>query len=146
MMPTITRIETAIPAGIMPNLILVRIHTDDGLIGCGETYYTPEYLIELGEPPDDMDRWLEYAEFAKKNQNRKVSYADLRNLLVKTQGLIDTYEELLQRKVDAGSVDAFLSDAVTLLSVVQSLLDQDANLVMATHEETMIPFVSRTEM
>ncbi len=107
---------------------------------------TREYLIELGEPPDDMDRWLEYAKFAKKNQNRKVPYADLRNLLIKTQGLIDTYEELLQRKVDAGSVDAFLSDAVTLLSVVQSFLDQDANLVMATNEETMIPFVSRTEM
>ena len=104
------------------------------------------YLIELGEPPEDMDRWLEYAEFAKKNQNRKVPYPALRDLLLKTQALIDTYEELLQRKVDPGSVDAFLSDAVTLLSVVNSFLDQDANLVMATHEETMIPFVSRTEM
>lgn len=105
-----------------------------------------EFLIELGEPPDDMDHWLEYAEFAKKNQHRKVSYADLRNLLIKTQGLIEVYEELLQRKVDTGSVEAFLSDAVTLLSVVNSFLDQDANLVMATNEESMIPFVSRTEM
>ncbi len=104
------------------------------------------YLIELGEPPEDMDRWLEYADFAKKNQNRKVPYAALRNLLLKTPALIDTYEELLQRKVDAGSVDAFLSDAVTLLSVVNSFLDEDANLVMAAHEETMIPFVSKTEM
>jgi len=107
---------------------------------------TRKYLIELGEPPDDMDHWLKYAEFAKKNQNRKVPYADLRNLLIKTQGLIEAYEELLQRQVDAASVDAFLSDAVTLLSVVNSFLAQDANLVMATNEETMIPFVSRTEM
>jgi len=46
-MPTITKIETAIPAGIMPNLILVRIHTGSGLIGCGETYYTPHAIEAL---------------------------------------------------------------------------------------------------
>lgn len=46
-MPRITAIETAIPAEIMPNLILVRIHTEDGLIGCGETYYTPQAIEAL---------------------------------------------------------------------------------------------------
>jgi L-alanine-DL-glutamate epimerase-like enolase superfamily enzyme len=46
-MPRITAIETAIPASIMPNLIVVRIHTDDGLIGCGETYYTPQAIESL---------------------------------------------------------------------------------------------------
>jgi galactonate dehydratase len=46
-MPRITAIETAIPHGIMPNLLLVRVHTDDGLIGCGETYYTPHAIAAL---------------------------------------------------------------------------------------------------
>lgn len=46
-MPRITAIETAIPAHIMPNLVLVRIHTDDGRIGCGETYYTPHAIAAL---------------------------------------------------------------------------------------------------
>lgn len=46
-MSRITAIETAIPAEIMPNLILVRIHTDEGLIGCGETYYTPHAIEGL---------------------------------------------------------------------------------------------------
>jgi len=31
----------------MSNLILIRIHTDDGLIGCGETYYTPQAIEAL---------------------------------------------------------------------------------------------------
>ena len=31
----------------MPNLLLVRIHTDDGLVGCGETYYTPHAIAAL---------------------------------------------------------------------------------------------------
>ena len=43
----ITAIETAIPSGIMPNLLLVRLHTDAGLIGCGETYYTPHAIASL---------------------------------------------------------------------------------------------------
>jgi galactonate dehydratase len=43
-MPKITAIETAVPAAIMTNLVLLRIHTDDGFIGCGETYYTPHAI------------------------------------------------------------------------------------------------------
>lgn len=43
-MPKITAIETAVPAGIMTNLVLLRIHTDEGFIGCGETYYTPHAI------------------------------------------------------------------------------------------------------
>ncbi len=46
-MPKITAIETAIPADIMPNLILIRVQTEDGLIGCGETYYTPHAIEAL---------------------------------------------------------------------------------------------------
>lgn len=46
-MPKITAIETSIPVDIMTNLLLVRIHTDDGLIGCGETYYTPQAIESL---------------------------------------------------------------------------------------------------
>ena len=46
-MSRITAIETAIPQGIMSNLLLVRVHTDDGLVGCGETYYTPHAIAAL---------------------------------------------------------------------------------------------------
>lgn len=46
-MPRITAVETVIPSDIMPNLIVVRIHTDDGQIGCGETYYTPHAVDAL---------------------------------------------------------------------------------------------------
>lgn len=31
----------------MTNLILVRVHTDDGQTGCGETYYTPQAIESL---------------------------------------------------------------------------------------------------
>jgi L-alanine-DL-glutamate epimerase-like enolase superfamily enzyme len=37
----ITAIETVIPDDIMPGLLLIRIHTDAGVIGHGETAYAP---------------------------------------------------------------------------------------------------------
>ena len=46
-MSKITAIETVVPADIMPSLLLVRVHTDDGLIGHGETYYTPQAIAAL---------------------------------------------------------------------------------------------------
>lgn len=46
-MTKIVAIETVVPAHIMPNLLLIRIHTDDGVIGCGETYYTPHAVEAL---------------------------------------------------------------------------------------------------
>jgi L-alanine-DL-glutamate epimerase-like enolase superfamily enzyme len=46
-MTRIVAIETAVPAHIMPNLILLRIHTEDGFVGCGETYYTPHAIEAL---------------------------------------------------------------------------------------------------
>jgi len=46
-MAKITAVETVIPDSVTPNLLLLRIHTDDGLIGCGETYYTPHAIAAL---------------------------------------------------------------------------------------------------
>lgn len=46
-MPKIIAIETSIPADVMTNLIVVRVHTDDGQVGCGETYYTPQAIESL---------------------------------------------------------------------------------------------------
>jgi len=43
----ITALETRILSETMPNLILLRVHTDEGITGCGETYYTPHAIEAL---------------------------------------------------------------------------------------------------
>ncbi|HYF36723.1 MAG TPA: mandelate racemase/muconate lactonizing enzyme family protein [Prosthecobacter sp.] len=43
----ITALETVIPADIMPGLLLLRIHTDAGFIGHGETYYAPHAVAAM---------------------------------------------------------------------------------------------------
>lgn len=45
--PKILRIETIVPSEIMSGLMLVRITTEDGLQGFGETYYAPETTATL---------------------------------------------------------------------------------------------------
>jgi galactonate dehydratase len=43
----ITRIETAIPQHVMPGLLALRIYTDAGYVGCGETYYAPHAVASM---------------------------------------------------------------------------------------------------
>ena len=52
----IVAIETIVPGdrSPLPSLVFVRVHTDSGLVGCGETYYTPRavstYIHEFLAP------------------------------------------------------------------------------------------------
>jgi L-alanine-DL-glutamate epimerase-like enolase superfamily enzyme len=43
----ITAIETVVPEELFPGLLLLRVHTDAGIIGCGETYYCPHAVAAL---------------------------------------------------------------------------------------------------
>lgn len=43
----ITAIETAIPADLMPGLLLLRVQTEAGHVGFGETYYAPHAVAAL---------------------------------------------------------------------------------------------------
>jgi len=43
----ITAIETVTPSDLMGNLMLLRIHTDAGIVGHGETYYGPTAVAAL---------------------------------------------------------------------------------------------------
>jgi len=72
----ITALETAElgPDSPMPRLVFVRVHTDDGLVGLGETYYLPSACREvihrdiaaslLGKDARDIERhWRYFADF-----------------------------------------------------------------------------------
>jgi L-alanine-DL-glutamate epimerase-like enolase superfamily enzyme len=43
----IVAVETVIPSEIMPGLLLLRVHTENGLVGHGETYYAPHAVSAL---------------------------------------------------------------------------------------------------
>jgi len=62
-----------------------------------------EEFKDLGKAPTDIDIWLEYAEYWQKNQKRDLDYKSIEGLMAKSTPLIDLYEELTKRQVDANN-------------------------------------------
>ncbi len=106
-----------------------------------------EHFTEVvGEAPADVELWLKHAEFSRKNATRQVPYSEIQELILKTQPLIDLYKDLWDRKIDASNKDAFLSDSITLLTVIKDRLAREPRVVMAMKEDTEAPLPSRWEM
>jgi len=43
----ITKMETVIPEDVFPGLLLLRVHTTEGIVGHGETYYCPHAVAAM---------------------------------------------------------------------------------------------------
>ena len=101
---------------------------------------TRRILLGRGEHPEDIDIMLEYAETAKNEITRKVDFSAIGKLIARVEPLIDLYEYLSRRSVDAQTIDAFLSDAVTLLRVTREFADHDPLMTLALKEDSQVPY------
>ena len=95
-------------------------------------------LLDKGEHPDDVVKMLDYAALAKKETTRKVDLQAIGKLIERAEPLIDLYEVLSHRSVDAKTLDAFLSDSATLLQVINEFIGNDPLMVMALKEDTQV--------
>ena len=100
---------------------------------------TQRELYELEKSQGVVDVWLDYAETAKKNENRTVDFKEIDGLISRTEPLIEFYAALSRRKVDDASASSFLSDAVTLHDVLDNFLSQNSHMAMALKEDNDIP-------
>ena len=99
------------------------------------------YFIKLGEVPGDIDRWVRFAEFAIQSKNRKISFSEIGESIAKAKTLIDLYKGLSQRKiVDDSSLQTFLTEGSTLLSVIKESFTTDPQLALALQDEDILPF------
>jgi hypothetical protein len=105
----------------------------------GKEAVTQEF-IDLGKAQKDIDIWLEYATYWQKNQKRDLDFNSIEGLMARSGPLIDLYDELTHRQVDATSKQAFLSDAVTLLESMKKLSSTDEYMVLALNEEKDAPY------
>jgi len=105
----------------------------------GKEAVTREF-VDLGKADKDIELWLNHAEYWRKNQKRDLDYKSIEGLMAQSTPLIDLYEELTRRQVDANSKQAFLSDAVTLLETVKKLSSTDKYMVLALSEEKEAPY------
>ena len=60
--------------------------------------------------------------------------------LDRAERLIDLYEELSKRSIDEKSINAFLSDSVTLLKVMNEFVKTDQIMALALNEDAMVPY------
>jgi hypothetical protein len=130
--------------GVPPNDLANKVN--EVIDQMGKEKAREHFTEVVGEAPADVDLWLKHAEFSRKNETRKVPYSEVQELILKTQPLIDLYKNLWGRKVDESNKDAFLSDSMTLLTIINDRLAQEPRVVMAMKEDTEAPLPSRWEM
>ena len=95
--------------------------------------------IDLGNPPADVDIWVAYAERALESRKRNIPYSEIGESILRTENLVNLYEELSLRKVDEASLNTFYSDASTLLDVIKNSLKSDPRVALAIQEDNLLP-------
>ena len=95
--------------------------------------------IDLGNTPADVDIWVAYAERALESRKRNIPYSEIGESILRTENLINLYENLSLRKVDEASLNTFYSDASTLLDVIKNSLKSDPRVVLAIEEDNLLP-------
>jgi len=98
------------------------------------------HFLDLGEVPADVDNWVRFAEFAIQGENRKIPYSKISESLGKAQSLMGLYDDLSQRKVDDATLQTFLAEGATLLSVINESFKSDPQLILALQDENILPF------
>jgi hypothetical protein len=99
------------------------------------------HFITLGEVQGDIDRWVRFAEFAIKSRDRNVSYSEIGESIAKGRRLIDLYDDLSTRNInDGATLQQFLADGSTLLSVINESFTSDPRLMLALQYEELFPF------
>ena len=97
-------------------------------------------LITRGEHPEDAKKLLDYEEFARKISARKIDFKMIDPRFGRAERLMDLYEDLSKRPIDEKSMNAFLSDSVTLLKVLNEFIQMDQIMAMALKEDTSVPY------
>ena len=99
------------------------------------------HFITLGEVQGDIDRWVRFAEFAIQSRDRKVPYSEIGESIAKGRSLIDLYADLSKREIkDDASLQKFLAEGSTLLSVINESFTSDPRLILALQYEELFPF------
>ena len=98
-----------------------------------------QIYIDLGNPPADVDIWIAYAERALESRKRNIPYSEIGESILRTENLVNLYEDLSLRKVDEASLNTLYSDASTLLDVIKNSLKSDPRVALAIEEDNLLP-------
>lgn len=101
---------------------------------------TKKILISRGEHPEDIENYLNYEEFARKINARKVDFKTINLRLDQSERIMNLYEELSKKSINEQTIDAFLSNSVTLLKVMNEFIQTDQIMAMVLNEDVLVPY------
>ena len=70
---------------------------------------------------------------------RDSPYSEIGESILRTENLVNLYEDLSLRKVDEASLNTLYSDASTLLDVIKNSLKSDPRVALAIEEDNLLP-------
>ena len=101
---------------------------------------TKKVLISRGEHPKDIENYLNYEEFASKINARIIDCKMINLRLDQSERLMNLYEELSKKSIKEQTIDAFLSNSVTLLKVMNEFIQTDQVMAMVLNEDSLVPY------
>ena len=101
---------------------------------------TKKILISRGEHPEDIENYLNYEEFARKINARKIDFKMINLRLDQSERLMNLYEELSKKSINEQTIDVFLSNSVTLLKVMNEFIQTDQVMAMVLNEDALVPY------
>mgnify|MGYP003959624081 FL=1 len=101
---------------------------------------TKKILISRGEHPEDIENYLNYEEFARKINARKIDFKTISLRVDQSERLMNLYEELSKKSINDQTIDAFLSNSVTLLKVMSEFIHTDQVMAMVLNEDALVPY------
>ena len=101
---------------------------------------TKKILISRGEHPKDIENYLNYEEFARKINARKIDFKTISLRVDQSERLMNLYEELSKKSINDQTIDAFLSNSVTLLKVMNEFIHTDQVMAMVLNEDALVPY------
>ena len=101
---------------------------------------TKKILISRGEHPEDIENYLNYEEFARKINARKIDFKTINLRVDQSERLMNLYEELSKKSINDQTIDAFLSNSVTLLKVMSEFIHTDQVMAMVLNEDALVPY------
>lgn len=108
---------------------------------------TREYWLELGILPEDIEKYIQYGDFARKLIERTLEFASIQESILWGELFVDQYMEFFDHRFESTkNLNTVIPDLLALDDVVAHFLENDRNVKLASDEASRIlPFSAELE-
>jgi len=104
----------------------------------GKTGFRDE-MIHLGKPPQEVDSWLIFADFALQVEHRSLNPESVQRSILHAGDYFDRYKKLAQ-EIDRSPLRKQGEAAGLLIREIETFFKSDANVKRAVFENSRVPY------